>query len=133
MWGKKMYTCMCDWVTLLYSRKLTEHCKPAIMEKNHYFKKILLFTVSISYYYLIAVKCVYRTLESYTFLSCGWKVLCLIAFLSFDILSTPPTHILSAITEGTVLSLASFKALSSEMIVPPELSLPFLDLMSFSQ
>ena len=30
---KRMYTCMCDWVTLLYSRKLTEHCKPAIMEK----------------------------------------------------------------------------------------------------
>ena len=29
-----MYTCMCNWVTLLYSRKLTEHCKPAIMEKN---------------------------------------------------------------------------------------------------
>ena len=25
---------MCDWVTLLYSRKLTEHCKPAMMEKN---------------------------------------------------------------------------------------------------
>ena len=24
---------MCDWVTLLYSRKLTEHCKPTIMEK----------------------------------------------------------------------------------------------------
>ena len=24
---------MCDWVALLYSRKLTEHCKPAIMEK----------------------------------------------------------------------------------------------------
>ena len=24
---------MCNWVTLLYSRKLTEHCKPAIMEK----------------------------------------------------------------------------------------------------
>ena len=24
---------MGDWVTLLYSRKLTEHCKPAIMEK----------------------------------------------------------------------------------------------------
>ena len=23
---------MCDWVTLLYSRKLTEHCKPAMME-----------------------------------------------------------------------------------------------------
>ena len=32
---------MCEWVTLLYSRKLTEHCKPAIMEKNknHYMKK----------------------------------------------------------------------------------------------
>ena len=24
---------MCDWVTLLRSRKLTEHCKPAIMQK----------------------------------------------------------------------------------------------------
>ena len=24
---------MCDWVTLLCSRKLTEHCKSAIMEK----------------------------------------------------------------------------------------------------
>ena len=24
---------MCNWVTLLYSRKLTEYCKPAIMEK----------------------------------------------------------------------------------------------------
>ena len=34
MGGKNMYTCMCNWVTMLYSRKLTEHCKPAIMEKN---------------------------------------------------------------------------------------------------
>ena len=33
MWEKIMYTCMCNWVTLLYSRKLTGHCKPAIMEK----------------------------------------------------------------------------------------------------
>ena len=33
MWEKRMYTCMCNWVTMLYSRKLTEHCKPAIMEK----------------------------------------------------------------------------------------------------
>ena len=24
---------MCDWATLLYSRTLTEHCKPIIMEK----------------------------------------------------------------------------------------------------
>ena len=33
MWEKRMYTSICDWVTLLYSIKLTEHCKPAIMEK----------------------------------------------------------------------------------------------------
>ena len=25
---------MCNWVTILYSRKLTEHCKPAIMKKS---------------------------------------------------------------------------------------------------
>ena len=25
---------MCNWVTMLHSRKLTDHCKPAIMEKN---------------------------------------------------------------------------------------------------
>ena len=32
---------MCNWVIMLYSRKLTEHSKPAIMEKNknHYIKK----------------------------------------------------------------------------------------------
>ena len=38
MGEKTMYTCMCNWVTLLYSRKLTEHCKSATMEKNknHY-------------------------------------------------------------------------------------------------
>ena len=38
---KKMYTCMCNWVTMLYGRKLTEHCKPGIMgkNKNHYIKK----------------------------------------------------------------------------------------------
>ena len=24
---------MCDWVTFLYSRKFTKHCKPAILEK----------------------------------------------------------------------------------------------------
>lgn len=29
------------WVTMLYSRKLSEHCKPDILEKikNHYIKK----------------------------------------------------------------------------------------------
>ena len=36
---KRMYICTCDWVTLLYSRKLTEHCKPAIMEKIKIIKK----------------------------------------------------------------------------------------------
>jgi len=36
---KRMYICMYDWVTLLYSRKLTEHCKPAIMEKIKIIKK----------------------------------------------------------------------------------------------
>ena len=30
---KRMHTCMRDWITLLCSRKLMEHCKPAIMEK----------------------------------------------------------------------------------------------------
>ena len=37
-----MYTCMCNWVTMLYSRKLTEHCKLVIMEKNknHYIKSL---------------------------------------------------------------------------------------------
>ena len=30
--GQKRVGSMCDWVTLLYGRKLTEHRKPAIME-----------------------------------------------------------------------------------------------------
>ena len=31
---------MYNWVTMLYSRELTEHCKPAMMEKNkNHFKK----------------------------------------------------------------------------------------------
>ena len=34
---------MCEWVILLYSRKLREHYKPAIMEKNkNHFKKMVL-------------------------------------------------------------------------------------------
>ena len=37
--------CVCDWVTFLYSRKLTEHYKPTIMEKikiiiKNYFLKM---------------------------------------------------------------------------------------------
>ena len=35
---------MCDWVTLLYSRKLTERYKPAVMEK---IKIIIKKTLSI--------------------------------------------------------------------------------------
>ena len=34
-----MYTCVCRWVTLLYSRKLTGHYKPAIMKKIKIIKK----------------------------------------------------------------------------------------------
>ena len=43
-----MYTCMCDWVTLLGSKKLTEYCKSAIMEKiKVIIKKKLNFCVYI--------------------------------------------------------------------------------------
>ena len=39
--------CVCDWFTLLHSRKLTECCKPAIMEKikiiNNFFKRSQVF------------------------------------------------------------------------------------------
>ena len=34
-----MYLCMCEWFTLPYSRKLTERCKPAIIEKIKIIKK----------------------------------------------------------------------------------------------
>ena len=40
---RKSCVCVCvyvDWVTLLYSGKLTEHCKPTIMEKIKIIKKI---------------------------------------------------------------------------------------------
>ena len=30
---KRMYICMCEWITLLYSRKLSEHCKPVKIGK----------------------------------------------------------------------------------------------------
>ena len=30
---KRVHTCICYWVTLLNSRKLIEHCKPAMKEK----------------------------------------------------------------------------------------------------
>ena len=31
--------CVCDWVTLLYNRKWTEHCKPTIIEKIKIIKR----------------------------------------------------------------------------------------------
>ena len=31
---KNVYVCVCAWITLLCSRKWTEHCTPAIMEKK---------------------------------------------------------------------------------------------------
>ena len=31
---KRMCICICNWVTLLYSRKMTDHCKPSMIEKN---------------------------------------------------------------------------------------------------
>ena len=34
MCEKRMYTFMCNWVTMLYSRKLTGHCKPVLTEEN---------------------------------------------------------------------------------------------------
>ena len=34
---------MCNWVTMMYSGKLTEHCKPVIMKKNKsIIKKIII-------------------------------------------------------------------------------------------
>ena len=37
MWEKILYTCMCNWVTMLYGGKLTEQCKPVIMKKKNSF------------------------------------------------------------------------------------------------
>jgi len=34
-----MYTCMFNWIPMLYSRKLTEHCKLGIMGKKLWKKK----------------------------------------------------------------------------------------------
>ena len=38
---KRMYLYVCDWVTLLYSRKLTEHYKPTITKKIKIIKEII--------------------------------------------------------------------------------------------
>ena len=41
MGEKRMYTCMSDWATFLYSRKLTEYYKAALIKKlkSHYIIK----------------------------------------------------------------------------------------------
>ena len=44
---------MYNWVTMLYGRKLTEHCKQAIMEKNknqytNFFLHIQIFKIKIA-------------------------------------------------------------------------------------
>ena len=46
---KRMYMCMCDRVTLLYSGKMTEHCKPAKMEKIKIILKMSLVLKSDKY------------------------------------------------------------------------------------
>ena len=43
--------CMCDWVTLLYGRKLTEHCNLTIMEKIKIIKKPM-WEISFVYKYV---------------------------------------------------------------------------------
>ena len=45
---KNVYICMYNWVTLLYSRELTEHCKPGITEKvktilKNFKKEVIVF------------------------------------------------------------------------------------------
>ena len=46
-----MYTCMCNWVTLTYSRKLTAHCKLALMEKKKMSKEQKLGKREEPYFY----------------------------------------------------------------------------------
>ena len=50
---KRMYICMCDWVTLLYSRKLTEHGKPTIIEKIKIIKKKNLEKYNLNAFHLV--------------------------------------------------------------------------------
>ena len=49
---------MCNWVTMLYTGKLTEHCKPAIMEKNknHYIKNKEKETVKCHKFHMVQPK-----------------------------------------------------------------------------
>ena len=66
---KRMYTCMCDWVTLLYSSKLIEHSKPAIMEKI-----TIIFLKKNKDIFSVC----YQSEESMGQNECGWCVLWLL-------------------------------------------------------
>ena len=46
---KRMYVCMCDWVSFLYNRKLAKHYKPTIMEKIKIILKKKEKPLSLSY------------------------------------------------------------------------------------
>ena len=60
MGEKRMYTCMGNWVTMLYCRKLAEHCKPVFTvvkkkwKKNHYMyickKRVYKITIPVFYF-----------------------------------------------------------------------------------
>ena len=78
-----MYTCMCNWVTMLYIRKLTEHCKPAIMEKKIIIqKKLISFfnknELKIYFRIISLLKCSGQQCRLFYFLvncSCFWNIL----------------------------------------------------------
>ena len=53
---KRIYTCMCNWVTMLYSRKLTKHCKPATMEKIKISYNIYIFIFYIYFIFYFSIK-----------------------------------------------------------------------------
>ena len=68
---------MCNWVTMLYIRKLTEHCKPAIMEKNknHYIKKKTKIVILDFFFKQDSTICC--TVEmNFKYKDTGWKKIC---------------------------------------------------------
>ena len=73
-----MYTCMCNWVTMLCSRKWTEHCRPAIMEKNknNYIKNKIKLHIDVSDIFLLVYS------------SSVHSLLYILSFLSFPCLKT---------------------------------------------
>ena len=53
MWG--VCGCVCNWVTLLYSRKVTEHFKPTVMEKIKIILKKKVHHSMINYFLFISL------------------------------------------------------------------------------